>query len=346
MKDNEYMQMAIEAAKQAQWRTWKNPRVGAVIVKEDTVLAVGYHHQYGDVHAEIDAYQQVTDKDQLVGATIYVTLEPCAHTGKQPSCASQMLAWGLKRVVVGQIDPNPLVTMHGIERLRTAGVQVDIWPTPVSEVINPAFHYFFTHQLPYVTLKVAQSFNGKINGAPDEATKITTAEVDVDSHRLRAYQQAIVVGSATALIDQPSLAVRNVSTDHQPLRVIIDRRGRLAGTDQVHQPNTLVITENEMFAAQYEQVQYQATVTPQSVRQLLGGLGIQAMLVEGGSELHAAFVAAQAYQTVVVYQTTTVLPNDGLSSFASDAVFASLGNISDVTTIDNTLKITLKPEEQ
>lgn len=345
MQDYEYMQLAVDAAQQAQWRPWKNPRVGAVIVKDDHILAVGYHHQYGDVHAEIDAYQQVADKQQLVGATIYVTLEPCAHTGKQPSCATQMLVWGLQRVVVGQIDPNPLVTKHGVERLRAAGVQVDIWPIPVSEAINPAFHYFFTHQLPYVTLKVAQSLNGKITAASNEATKITSAVVDEDSHTLRAYQQAIIIGSTTALVDQPSLAVRHVHTQHQPLRVIIDRRGRLVNSAAVTQDNTLIITENADFATQAEQVSYLKVVTPQTILHLLGQRGIQAVLVEGGSELHAAFVQAHAYQEIIVYQTTGLLPNTGVSSFGTADSMTDLGKIKNVKVIDNTLKVTIKREE-
>lgn len=345
MRDCEYMQLAVDTAKQAQWRSWKNPRVGAVIVKDERILAVGYHHEYGAAHAEIDAYQQVADKQQLVGATIYVTLEPCAHTGKQPSCATQMLSWGLKRVVVGQIDPNPLVTNHGIKRLRAAGVQVDIWPVPLSEVINPAFHYFFNHQLPYVTLKVAQSLNGKITATSNEATKITSTTVDADSHTIRAYQQAIIIGSTTALVDQPSLAVRHVTTQHQPLRVIIDRRGRLVNSGEVTQDNTLIITENADFAAQAQQVVYLHEVTPHTILQLLGQRGIQAVLVEGGSELHAAFVTAQAYQEIIIYQTTTVLPATGLASFGMPATMTSLGNVKDVKVIDNTLKVTIQREE-
>ncbi|MCM0598426.1 bifunctional diaminohydroxyphosphoribosylaminopyrimidine deaminase/5-amino-6-(5-phosphoribosylamino)uracil reductase RibD [Periweissella fabalis] len=342
MKDHEYMELAVAMAQKAEWHSWKNPRVGAVIVKGSTILAVGYHQQYGDIHAEIAAYQQVPDKQQLIGATLYVTLEPCAHTGKQPSCATQMSTWGLKRVVVGQIDPNPLVTNQGVKRLRAAGIQVDIWPLPVSETINPAFHYFYKYQLPYVTVKVAQSLNGKISGVIGESTKITSAMVDEDSHTLRAYQQAIIIGSTTALVDQPNLTVRHVSTQHQPLRVIIDRRGRLKNTSEATRKNTLIITENPEFAKQAAHIEYLDVVTPHKVLQLLGQRGIQATLVEGGSELQAAFITDNAYQEIIIYQAMTVLPKTGLSSFGTTKSLNTLGIISNVNVIDNTLKITLK----
>lgn len=340
MTDFEYMQLAVQAAKKAKWLTWQNPRVGAVIVKDEQILAIGYHHEFGADHAEIDAYNQISDKQTLQGATIYVTLEPCAHQGKRPSCAKQMLTWGLARVVVGQVDPNPLVSNKGIGFLQAAGIQVDIWPTPVSEQINPAFHYYFTHHIPYVTLKVAQSSNGKINGKTDEATKITSPAVDIESHKLRAYHQAILIGSQTALIDQPSLAVRNVATKYQPLRVIIDRRGRLQRT--LIPTNTLIFTEDSRW--QSDQVVVQNRVTPTSILAELAKRGIQSVLVEGGSQIHAAFVATKAYNQVVLYQTTNVLPTIGQSSFALDHV-ADLGLITDVQVIDNTLQIKIEREE-
>lgn len=340
MTDSKYMRMAVIAAKQARWHTWQNPRVGAVIVKDNQILAIGYHKKFGAVHAEIDAYEQIEDKQDLNGATIYVTLEPCAHQGKRPSCAKQMLTWGLERVVVGQIDPNPLVQHKGIAFLRGAGIRVDILSEHISEQINPAFHYFFTHKLPYVTLKIAQSANGKINAAVGETTKITTQTVDQDSHILRAYNQAIIVGSETALIDQPSLSVRYVKTAYQPLRVIVDRRGRLMGTD-VNNDNTLIFTEKKQWLA--SNVVIQDPVTPKSILKVLAKRGIQSVLVEGGSQIHAAFLTERAYNEIIIYQTMNVLASSGQSSFAVTNE-TKLGEVTQVETIDNTLKIQIKRE--
>lgn len=340
MKDSRYMEIAVVAAKQATWHTWKNPRVGAVIVKENQILAIGYHKKFGAMHAEIDAYQQIQDKEKLQGATMYVTLEPCAHQGKCPSCAKQMLKWGLERVVVGQIDPNPLVQRKGIAVLRGAGIRVDVLEECISEQINPAFHYFFTHKLPYVTLKIAQSANGKINATVGEKTKLTTQTVDLDSHTLRAYNQAIIIGSETAIIDQPSLSVRNVKTAYQPLRVIIDRRGRLMGKE-INSENTLIFTEKKQWIA--SNVVIQAPVTPKSILKVLARRGIQSVLVEGGSQIHAAFLTERAYNEIIIYQTMNVLVSSGQSSFAVTNE-AKLGEVTQVEIIDNTLKIKIKRE--
>lgn len=344
MTDFEYMQMAVTAAKKAEWRTWQNPRVGAVIVKDDQVLAVGYHHEFGDNHAEIDAYNQIADPSEVIGATIYVTLEPCAHQGKRPSCAKQMLKWGLARVVIGQIDPNPLVSGKGITYLREGGVQVDIWPTPISESFNPAFHYYFTHQLPYVTVKVAQSINGKINAAPNTATKITDEMVDIDVHQLQAYQQAIIVGSQAALIDHPSLTVRHVATKFQPLRVIVDRRGRLKDSELSLDERTLVYTENQAWSVTSDRIIYLETVTPTTIITDLAKQGVQSVMVEGGAQLHQAFIAAGVYQEAIIYQTTTALPASGQNSFTVTKITA-LGEVVAVEKISNTLKIMIKKEK-
>ncbi|MBJ7695490.1 bifunctional diaminohydroxyphosphoribosylaminopyrimidine deaminase/5-amino-6-(5-phosphoribosylamino)uracil reductase RibD [Weissella confusa] len=166
MDDLTMMQVAVAAAeKAAPKENWTNPRVGAVIVKNGAVLATGYHHQFGQAHAEVDAMQQVDNPADLNNATMYVTLEPCAHVGKVGACADAIVAAGISRVVVGQGDPNPLVHGQGIRKLRAAGIIVDVLNQPVSEKLNPGFHHFFETGQPYVMLKVAQSADGFITKA-------------------------------------------------------------------------------------------------------------------------------------------------------------------------------------
>ncbi|WP_225354068.1 bifunctional diaminohydroxyphosphoribosylaminopyrimidine deaminase/5-amino-6-(5-phosphoribosylamino)uracil reductase RibD [Lacticaseibacillus saniviri] len=165
--DSEYMALAVQAAQKGNGHTWTNPMVGAVIVKQQHVLAVGYHHRFGEAHAEIDALNQLASSADARGATMYVTLEPCSHFGKTPPCAKRLVSVGLRRVVIGQIDPNPLVAGKGIAILRTAGIAVEILAT--TQGLNPAYNFFYQHQRPQVTLKYAMSLDGKINAAQKHA---------------------------------------------------------------------------------------------------------------------------------------------------------------------------------
>ncbi|MFO9688815.1 bifunctional diaminohydroxyphosphoribosylaminopyrimidine deaminase/5-amino-6-(5-phosphoribosylamino)uracil reductase RibD [Weissella confusa] len=307
MDDLTMMQVAVAAAeKAAPKETWTNPRVGAVIVKNGAVLATGYHHQFGQAHAEVDAMQQVDNPADLNNATMYVTLEPCAHVGKVGACADAIVAAGISRVVVGQGDPNPLVHGQGIRKLRAAGIIVDVLNQPVSEKLNPVFHHFFETGQPYVMLKVAQSADGFITKAVGQSTKITDAITDVVTHEQRAEVGAIIVGSETALTDTPSLTVRHTSITHpQPLRVILDRRGRLQSESKFVDDRTLIYTMNEAFAATIEQaILFDGRL--QSVLNDLGQRGVQSVLVEGGGAVLRAFLAADLWQRLDIYQTTTV----------------------------------------
>ncbi|TGE71636.1 bifunctional diaminohydroxyphosphoribosylaminopyrimidine deaminase/5-amino-6-(5-phosphoribosylamino)uracil reductase RibD [Weissella confusa] len=268
MDDLTMMQVAVaEAEKAAPKETWTNPRVGAVIVKNGAVLATGYHHQFGQAHAEVDAMQQVDNPADLRDATMYVTLEPCAHVGKVGACADAIVAAEIRRVVVGQGDPNPLVHGQGIRKLRAAG------------------------------------FITKAVGKP---TKITDASTDVVTHEQRAEVGAIIVGSETALTDTPSLTVRHTSITHpQPLRVILDRRGRLQSESQFFDDRTLIYTMKEAFAATNEQaILFDGRL--QSVLNDLGQRGVQSVLVEGGGAVLRAFLATDLWQQLDIYQTTTV----------------------------------------
>lgn len=338
MTDEEYLSVAVIEAKKAQWRTWENPRVGAVIVKDDEILATGYHHYYGGQHAEIDAYENLADKAAVSGATIYVTLEPCAHIGKVGSCAEALITWQPARVVVGQVDPNPLVAGKGIAKLEAAGIPVTVLNNGVSQQINPAFHYYFDNQkMPFVTLKLAQSLNGKITAGPEQQTKITTEIADVDVHVLRANQQAILIGGQTAKIDQPQLNVRHVRTAYQPLRVILNRRGCPLTVDE----NTLMFTANEVFARQNVNVRYLKDFTLHNVLQELGRHGIQSVLVEGGSKTIEAFIAEKLWQKIVVYQSPTMLPDTGLTGFKANKIIET-GRLTGAEIIGENLKFEIE----
>lgn len=313
MNDLTFMDMAAQFASLADKAlTFENPRVGAVIVKHGKVLATGYHKAFGKPHAEIDAYNQLVDKSQIKGATLYVTLEPCAVQGKVNSCAMAMKNWGLKRVVVGTIDPNPKTTGKGIAILKNSHVLVSVLNTQHSRELNPEFHQYFEHHLPYIQLKLAISTNGLVSTSTQQQVKLTDEEADRDVHHERAKRSAIMIGSQTFLTDLPNLTVRySRIAHHQPVRIVIDRRGRLMDLPQHFTTGWLVYTENKTFASLYKNV----VAIQNGLIDVLTDLfdkKIQSVMVEGGPTLMASFLKENLWQEMLVYQTRQFLNENDL----------------------------------
>ena len=231
--DQTFIARAIQLAKKGQYTTHPNPRVGCVIVKDNKIIGEGFHQRAGYAHAEINAMKAATES--LEGATAYVTLEPCSHTGKTPPCANALVKSGIKRVVIAMQDPNPQVAGQGIKKLREAGVEVEIGTLEQeSRGINPGYIKRLEKGLPWVRVKLAMSLDGKTAMASGESQWITGEAARTDVQRLRASADAVLTGSGTAIADDPSLNVR-LSEDelgieghvHQPLRVVLDSRLRL-----------------------------------------------------------------------------------------------------------------------
>ena len=217
------MQLAIDLAKKGQWKTSPNPCVGAVIVKNDKIIGRGYHKKAGTPHAEVNA---IADAGDLAAeATIYVTLEPCNHTGRTPPCTQAILKAGITRVVVGMADPNPSVEGNGSSFLLSRGLQVE---TGVLEEecikLNHPFIKHSTTGLPWVVMKAGMSLDGKITYRKGHGGKITGSEAGLFTHELRNSLDAILVGIGTAIIDNPSLTTRLPDDEHgrDPVRVILD----------------------------------------------------------------------------------------------------------------------------
>ena len=203
--DNYYMSQAIAEAKKGFRQTYTNPLVGAVIVKDNHVIARGAHLQYGHEHAEKNAILHCQTPEELVDSTLYVTLEPCHHRGKQPPCTQAILAAGIKKVVVGQLDPNPLVAGKGLVFLKEEGIEV---VTGVLEEeargLNSHYNFYYENQRPYMVLKQAVSLDGKI-AVLGKRTALTDTETNRFVHDERDDYQAILVGADTVLIDNPRL---------------------------------------------------------------------------------------------------------------------------------------------
>ncbi|MCF0156146.1 MAG: bifunctional diaminohydroxyphosphoribosylaminopyrimidine deaminase/5-amino-6-(5-phosphoribosylamino)uracil reductase RibD, partial [Veillonella sp.] len=210
MNDAQYMARAIELAKLGAGFAAPNPMVGAVVVKDGHIIGEGYHHQAGQAHAEVNALAMAGDQAQ--GATLYVTLEPCAHYGKTPPCANLVVEKGISHVVIGSVDPNPLVAGKGIAILEAAGITVE---TGLLEeeciAMNQDFFTYIQSKRPFVTLKSAMSLDGKIATRTGQSQWITSEGARADGHILRATHQAMLVGIGTILADDPSLNARTTS---------------------------------------------------------------------------------------------------------------------------------------
>ena len=226
--EEKYMARCIELAKGGRGNVSPNPMVGAVVVHKGRIIGEGFHRKCGEAHAEVNAIASVKDESLLKDSTIYVSLEPCSHYGKTPPCAELIIRKGIPRVVVGCLDPFPEVSGRGVRMLREAGVEV---VTGVMEeearALNKAFMTLQTKGRPYIILKWAQSEDGFIDrlrtDVSEPVTVLSSPETSRLVHKLRSEVAAIMVGTRTALLDNPSLNVRHWS-GNSPVRVVLDRR--------------------------------------------------------------------------------------------------------------------------
>lgn len=289
-----YMQRCLQLAALGLGNTAPNPLVGSVVVWDHQILGEGYHHRAGQAHAEVEAIRSVKDESRLAEATLYVNLEPCNHTGKTPPCTDLILSKKIPRVVIGQKDPNPLVSGSGIQRLRSMGVEVvEDFLRSESENLNRRFNCFHQKGRPYIILKWAQTQDGFIDylrGAPSntKAAWITDEYCRMLVHKWRSEETAILVGTKTALLDNPQLNVRAWS-GRDPIRIVIDRFSVLP--ENLHlfdkSQRTLVFSEKpkpDSLNLEYFGLNSSEDDLPQVLDQLFT-MEIQSLLVEGGAEL-------------------------------------------------------------
>ena len=220
MTDRDYMTRAIELAEGGVGYTSPNPLVGAVIVKDGRIIGEGYHERYGSLHAERNAFASL--KESAEGATIYVTLEPCCHHGKQPPCTEAIVENKIARVVIGSRDPNPLVSGKGTAYLREHGILVEEdFMREECDRLNPIFFHYITNKLPYVVMKYAMTLDGKIATVTGASKWISGEESRHMVHELRHKYRGIMVGIGTVLADDPMLNCR-IEGLRSPVRIICD----------------------------------------------------------------------------------------------------------------------------
>ncbi len=319
--DERYMRMALELAAKARGRTSPNPMVGAVVVKSGRVIASGYHHRAGELHAEAIALAKAGRAAK--GATLYVTLEPCSHTDKRtPPCAPLVISCGVKRVVVAMIDPNPRVSGAGIRAIRKAGIDVTTGVLRAdAERLNESFMKYMKTGMPFVTLKIAQTLDGKIATASGESKWITGKEARQEGHRLRSSNDAILVGVNTVLSDDPSLTTR-IPGGRDPARIIVDSKLRMPVkarvlTQRSDAPTyiaTLMSAPRDRFHrlldAGAQIVIAQSAKERVDLTDLMGMLptfGITSVLIEGGAEVHASALKAGIVDKVVLFIAPTLM---------------------------------------
>lgn len=313
------MRRAVDLARTVRGRTSPLPPVGAVVLQGDRVVGEGATAPPGGPHAEVNALAEAGE--QARGGTLVVTLEPCNHVGRTPPCTEAIQRAGIARVVVGTRDPNPHVAGGGLEALAAGGVATDVGllDREADALIAP-FSTLITRGRPFVTAKWAMTLDGKIAG-PRGGESITGAEARAEAHRLRDRVDAVVVGSATARIDDPRLTVRPEPADgRQPLRVVMDSAASLASDARMlgEAGSTLVMTAHESAAdrARLERTGAEVVrvaggpegrVEPADALATLGARGLAHVLVEGGSRLLGALVAADLVDEVVVFIAPRVM---------------------------------------
>jgi diaminohydroxyphosphoribosylaminopyrimidine deaminase/5-amino-6-(5-phosphoribosylamino)uracil reductase len=331
--DERYMRLALRLAAKGAGRTSPNPMVGAVVVRKGRVVATGHHRRAGADHAEVVALKRAGVKAK--GATLYLNLEPCDHYGRTPPCAPLVISRGIKRVVVGMKDPNPLVSGRGIRRLRRAGLAVRVGVLEdESRRLNEAFVKSVRRGLPFVTLKLAASLDGKIATLSGQSRWVTGAAARAYVHRLRAQVDAVIVGVGTVLADDPRLTCR-VRGGRDPWRVVIDGRLRASPTAQVFRrrdpdrtivattlaaPTGKAVALKKRGARIWRLPARRGIISFKDLLKRLREQGVASVMIEGGAGTAALALRERVVDKLVLFYAPKLIGGDGKSMIGSLAV--------------------------
>lgn len=333
MNYDDAMKRALELAVLGSGKVSPNPRVGAVILRDDEIISEGYHHYFGGPHAELDAVNNASISD-FSGCTMIVTLEPCSHFGKTPPCADLIIEKGFERIVIAMNDPNPLVAGRGTEKIRNAGIEV-ITGILEDEArwINRFFIKNVTEGAPYVMLKIAQSLNGAIASSDFESKWISSEESRKRTHALRATVDAVLIGKNTAIQDNPELTVRHVPGVN-PKRVVLDTN--LSSTEDLklftdeHRHKTIVVCSEQQINSEkaialssngvqlaFAELNESGRVSLKSVLETLQKqFGVYSVMVEGGAEIHSKFMSEGLADELQIFQAPIII-GSGVNAFGN-----------------------------
>lgn len=326
--DEKYMSRCIGLARLGASYTAPNPMVGAVLVHGDCIIGEGYHEQYGQPHAEVNCINSVSaaDRHLVPQSTIYVTLEPCAHYGKTPPCADLIIASKIPRVVVGCRDPFKEVNGKGVEKLQAAGIDVTVGMLEKECLeLNKRFFTFHTKHRPYIILKWAQTANKKIASGSTERLFISNVYSNRLVHKWRSEEMGILVGTNTALLDDPELTNRLWSGRH-PIRLVVDMNLRLPNYLKIFDPKQTTIIFNvqkhsddfSTEALSYYQLTYDVSIVHQVLNACYQNK-IQSIIVEGGARLLQSFIDEGIWDEARVISNELLIIEDGLPSPGFDS---------------------------
>lgn len=314
--DFKYMKRALELARKGEGYTSPNPLVGAVIVKDGKIIGEGFHEIYGSHHAEVNAFLSATE--DVKGATMYVTLEPCSHYGKTPPCANKIVEKGIKRVVIAHKDPNDKVAGNGINILKENGIEVVTGVLEEeSRKLNEVFLKYITTKLPFCILKTAMTLDGKIATRTGNSKWITNEESRKYVHKLRHKVSAIMVGIGTVLEDDPYLTTRlDGISGNDPIRIIVDTKARIPLESNVlnlkSNAKTIIVITELAPAKKVKELKdkgAEVIVCPLKnnkvdlnyLMKILGEQGIDSILIEGGSELNFSAIESGIVDKVNIF---------------------------------------------
>lgn len=312
-EDEFYLKRCSELAKKALGKTFPNPLVGSVIVHEGKIIGEGFHQKAGEAHAEINAINSVKNKELLKESTIYVSLEPCSHFGKTPPCANKIAESGFKKVVIGTLDSHEKVNGKGVEILQNAGIEVSAGILEKeSRDLNKRFFTFHERKRPYLILKWAQSADGFLD-KDFKTTKISNSLVKQFVHTLRSEEHAILVGTQTALSDDPSLTTREIS-GRNPVRILIDLKLKVPRDAKIYNedaPTIIFNSEKEETSGNIKLLKVEKENLVHQVMQKLFEENIQSVLIEGGSFTLQQFIDQNLWDEAIIIKNENLILESG-----------------------------------
>lgn len=333
MNHKTYIKRCIELAKKATGNTYPNPLVGSVIVNDGKIIGEGYHKKAGEPHAEINAINSVKNPELLPESTIYVSLEPCSHFGKTPPCALKLKEIGFKKVVIGSMDTHEKVNGKGKHILEEAGIEV------ISGVLgkecrelNKRFFTFHEKKRPYIILKWAQSADGFMD-KDFKPFPVSNASVNQFTHQMRADEHAILIGTQTALNDNPSLTVRNVSGKN-PVRILIDFDLKVPSDFKIYNNEAQTLLFNSIKEEEIENVKFIKIEKENFFNDLMKKLyekQIQSIIVEGGSYTLQQFINQNLWDEAIIIKNTNLILENGTKSPTLNSQYFKTENFKDNT---------------
>jgi diaminohydroxyphosphoribosylaminopyrimidine deaminase/5-amino-6-(5-phosphoribosylamino)uracil reductase len=313
LSGQDLMQRALDLASLGHEWVSPNPMVGCVIEHHGKIIGEGFHHKYGGPHAEVLAINSVEDKSMLQEATVYVSLEPCSHFGKTPPCADLLIKHKVKKVVICNTDPNPLVSGRGISKLKEHGIEVENGLLEEKgKDLNRRFFKAKIKNQPYVVIKWAETADGFIALPNNQTLKISNTITDIKVHQWRSEEDAIWVGYHTVMSDNPSLTVRHWPEGPNPTKVVVDKYLTLPTTLKIFQNTAPLIVFNQLKESTEGHISYIKINTETTITDMLKILtenGINSVLVEGGTKLINSFFDEKNYDEIRIIKSDLIIKN-------------------------------------